>query len=283
MQVEFLGTGGAITTPKPGCACRICQQARQLGVPYSRTGPSLFVHGPNLLIDTPEEIKFQLNRARVVRIEACFYSHWHPDHVMGRRVWEMNKDWRGWPPRVRCTDLYAPTQVLYDFRAHLGTWEHLAFLEKSGLVRLIEVPDGASVEIGPTVVTPIRLAERYAYGFLIEENDRRLFVAPDELLGWDPPLKLRGVHLAVVPMGIAEFDPLSGLRRIPENHRVLSNEATFRQTLEIVAKLEAKRVLMTHIEEPDGLSYDDLRVLSEQLNAEGIPISFAYDTLLVDV
>lgn len=54
MRIEFLGTGGAITTPRPGCACRVCAEARVKGVPYSRTGPSVFIHGPDVLIDTPE-------------------------------------------------------------------------------------------------------------------------------------------------------------------------------------------------------------------------------------
>ncbi len=99
MQIEILGSGGAITTPRPGCDCPVCIEARVKGVPYSRSGPSLFVHGPDVLIDTPEESKDQINRSRITRINACFYSHWHPDHVMGRRVWEtMNADLRNWPP-----------------------------------------------------------------------------------------------------------------------------------------------------------------------------------------
>lgn len=283
MRVEFLGTGGAITTPKPGCDCRICVQARQLGVPYSRTGPCLFVHGPNLLIDTPEEIKFQLNRAGIVEIAACLYSHWHPDHVMGRRVWEMNKDWRGWPPRNRPTDIYLPAGVLSDFHNRLGTGEHLDFLAGSGVVRVMELPEGASVEVGGTVVTPIRLAEPYAYAFLLEADGRRLFIAPDELRGWSPSPELGGIDLAVVPMGIAEYHPLDGVRRVPENHPLLRSEATFRETLHIVTELKAERTVMTHIEEPDGLSYDDLLLLSGRLQAEGISITFAYDTLLIDV
>jgi phosphoribosyl 1,2-cyclic phosphate phosphodiesterase len=39
---------------------------------------------------------------------------------------------------------------------------------------------------------------------------------------------------------------------------------------------------MTHIEEPDQLSYDDLQVLSERLQGEGLNITFAYDTMLID-
>ena len=57
MKLEFLGSGGAGTIPKPLCQCRVCVQAREKGVPYSRTGPSLFIHGPDVLFDTPEEIK----------------------------------------------------------------------------------------------------------------------------------------------------------------------------------------------------------------------------------
>ena len=38
----------------------MCVEARENGVPYSRTGPSLFVHGPDVLIDTSEEIRLQL-------------------------------------------------------------------------------------------------------------------------------------------------------------------------------------------------------------------------------
>ncbi len=102
MRIEFLGTGGATTTPRPGCQCRVCIEARERGVPYSRSGPAVFVHGPDVLIDTPEEIKDQLNRAGIEHIEAGLYSHWHPDHTMGRRVWEaLNFDGRNWPPSAQ--------------------------------------------------------------------------------------------------------------------------------------------------------------------------------------
>ncbi|MGD8700345.1 MAG: hypothetical protein PVJ43_13705, partial [Gemmatimonadales bacterium] len=90
-------------------------------------------------------------------------------------------------------------------------------------------------------------------------------------------------ELAVLPMGIAEFDPLTGRRCVPEDHRVLRHEATFRQTLGIIAKLQANRVVLTHIEEPDGLSYDSLHVIAQRLNGDGLPVSFAHDTLKLDV
>lgn len=283
MQLEFLGSGGAITIPRPGCHCRVCTQARARGIPYSRGGPSLFVHGPDVLIDTPEEIKDQLNRSRVGHINGCLYSHWHPDHVMGRRVWEaLNWDMRGWPPQNRQTTIYLPQQVGQDFRRRLGTWEHLTFLERQGLVRLVELTDGESVDLGDTRIEPFRLAEDYVYAFVFHDDGRRVLIAPDELHGWVPPDSLRGVELAVLPMGVVELDPLTGERRIAREHPILGMEATFAQTLDIVRALAARRVILTHIEEMDGLTHDDLRQVQANLQRDGLNVEFAFDTLLVD-
>lgn len=284
MRIEFLGTGGAITTPKPGCSCRVCVQARRDGVPYSRSGPSVFLHGPDVLIDTPEEIKDQLNRAGIEKVPACLYSHWHPDHVMGRRVWEaLNQDWRGWPPNNRRTDVYLPEQVGRDFRRMLGSWDHFAFLEHLKVVRLVELSDGEHVTFGDARIYPFRLAEDYVYAFLIEENGKRVLIAPDELNGWEPPEWVRGLDLAVLPKGLDDFDPFTGERRIPQEHPILKEEATYKETLEIVEKLNAGRVILSHIEEVDGLSHDDLRKLQDGLQSEGKNIEFAYDTLEVEV
>lgn len=283
MLVEFLGTGGAITLPRPLCGCRVCSQARREGLPYSRGGPCLFVHGPDVLIDTPEEVKDQLNRSQVTRIAACFYSHWHPDHVMGRRVFDMNLDLRNWPPQNRRTDVYLPGRVGRDFRERLGSFEHLSFLERAGVVRVVELDEGEGVEIGGVRISPFPLAEEYVYAFTFEEGGRRALIAPDELVGWEPPDWARGADLAVLPMGVAEFDPLTGERHIPRGHPMLGIEATFEETLDIVEGLDARRTILTHIEEVDALTHDDLQELGRRLRDEGRNVEFAYDTLVVEV
>ncbi|WP_273846006.1 MBL fold metallo-hydrolase [Rubrobacter calidifluminis] len=284
LRVEFLGTGGAITTPRPLCRCRVCEEARRRGIPYSRMGPALYLHGPDLLVDTPEEIKLELERSRVERVGRCIYSHWHPDHVMGRRLFEtMNQDWLGRPPESGLTEVYLPEKVARDFRRYLGSWGHLSFLEDVyGVVRLIELAEGEKIETNGFRITPIELAEDGVYAFLVEGGERRALVAPDELKGWDPPEPVRGVDLAVLPKGLAEFDPLTGERHIPEGHPVLKIEATFEETLGIVRRLGARRTVLTHIEEMDGLSYDDLLEVEEKLRGEGMNLTFAYDTLLLD-
>jgi phosphoribosyl 1,2-cyclic phosphate phosphodiesterase len=236
------------------------------------------------LIDTPEEIKDELNRSRVTWVPSCLYSHWHPDHVMGRRVFEsMNADWRNWPPAGQRTDVYLPQQVAEDFRTRIGSWDHLAFLEHQGYVRLVVLRDGDAIELNGVRITPFRLAADYVYAFLFEEDGKRILIAPDELVWWEPPEWVTGLDLAVLPMGVVEHDPFTGERRVAEEHPILKIEATFAQTLEVVEKLRAERVILTHIEEMDGLSFDDLQRLERRLKNSGVAVEFAYDTMFVKV
>lgn len=285
MRIEFLGTGGAITTPRPLCDCAVCVEAQARGVPYTRSGPSIFVHGPNILIDTPEEIKDQLNRAHISRIDAGLYSHWHPDHTAGSRIWEtINNDWRGLPPRPRCTPIYLPQQVAVDWTQRLALQEKFGWLTKMGVVDVRVVPDGETISIGDVTVRPFRLAEEYVYAFELRDEARRVLIAMDELHGWTPPPAVQGVDLAILPMGIPEFNPLTGERLISAEHPVLKVEATFSQTLEMVRQLKAKQVILTHIEEQFHLSHDDLHAVAIWVHDQhGLDIAFAYDTQIVEV
>lgn len=284
MRVEFLGTGGAMTIPRPLCECHVCAEARQKGLPYSRTGPSVFVHGPDLLIDTPEEINVQLARSQLSRVAAGIYSHVHPDHIMGRRVWEMNQDFGHWPPRNRpATPVYLPQQVALDAREWLGFWDHLAFFHSQGLIELHEMTDGEVLRLDGHTIRPVRLTVNSVYAFLIEDGHKRLLVAMDELTDWDPPEFVQGVDLAVLPMGIVEHDPVTGERLIPADHPDLQSEAKFAETIEVARRLSARRTILTHIECQDGLGHDDLRRLAAHVRTRGVEIEFAHDTLQVDV
>jgi phosphoribosyl 1,2-cyclic phosphate phosphodiesterase len=286
MLVEILGSGGATTTPRPGCRCRVCLEARERGVPHARTGPSVFVHGPDVLFDTPEEARLQLDRAGIGEIAACFYSHWHPDHTMGRRVWETrNGDFRAWPPEAKqqlVTDVYLPQQVAADFRDRLGGMAHLEFMRDRGWIRIHELSDGDVVELGEVRIRPFRLAEDYVYAFELVNRSTRVLLAMDELNGWTAPSDVRGCDLAVLPMGVCEHHPLTGDRRIDVEHPVLRYEATFAETLEIVRSLDAGRVVLHHIEELDGLTVEDLLSVERSLAAEDLHVTFAYDGMRVE-
>jgi phosphoribosyl 1,2-cyclic phosphate phosphodiesterase len=149
-----------------------------------------------------------------------------------------------------------------------------------GWIEVRELRDGETVELAGVEIRPFRLEQDFVYGFELREGERRALIVMDELKGWRPPPELRGVDLAVLPMGICEHDPFTGERRIHEDHPILRFESTLEETLAVVDALGAERVVLSHVEEIDGLSHDDLDRLAKRLDRG---IVFAWDGLVVEV
>ncbi len=82
MKITFLGTGTSHGIPVIGCPCSVCQSrdARD-----RRTRASLLVEvgHKTLLVDAGPELRLQLVRERVNRIDAMLLTHDHADHVAG--------------------------------------------------------------------------------------------------------------------------------------------------------------------------------------------------------
>jgi len=278
LRVEILGSGGAVTIPRPGCSCRVCVEAREKGRPYERTGPSVFVHGPDVLIDTPEESKSQLNRSGVRRIAGGLYSHWHPDHTAGRRVWESrNFDFRSWPRRYETTPVYVPRPVWEDFEANYGLADQFRFMEGQGTVKVVLVESGVPFEVDGFQVTPIPLDAENAHAFLFEGDGARVLVAMDETQGWTPP-DLGPLDVAVLPVGVFEHHPYTGERLIPEEFcKPPLKKTRYAQALEMARALGARRTVLSHVEEMDRMSHDELVRLGEADGWEP-----AYDGMVIE-
>ena len=206
---------------------------------------------------------------------------------MGRRVWETrNGDFRTWPREAKrplVTDVYLPQQVAADFRTWLGGMAHLEFMRDRDWIRIHELQDGDTVEIGGVTVRPFRLAEDYVYAFELDGRRHPAARRHGRAQRLVAAARGKGCDLAVLPMGICEFDLFTGERLIHEDHPVLVYEATFAETLEIVAGLDAGRVVLSHVEEMDCISYEDLLRVEQRLQAEGRNVRFAWDGMTIDV
>jgi phosphoribosyl 1,2-cyclic phosphate phosphodiesterase len=279
LRVEILGSGGAVTIPRPGCGCRVCVEAREKGAPYARTGPSVFVHGPDVLIDTPEESKQQLNRSQVTRIAAGLYSHWHPDHTAGRRVWESrNFEFRTWPRQFVTTPVYVPVRVWEDFERNYGLADQFRFMEQQGTVALRLLQENEPFELDGTRITPIPLDAENAHAFLFESEGKRVLIAMDETHGWSPP-DLGPLDLALLPIGVFEHHPYTGERLIPEEFcKPPVKKTRYATAVEMVRSLAPRRAVLSHVEEMDRLSHDELVRLGTSDGWEP-----AWDGLVLDV
>lgn len=78
----FLGTGTSVGVPTVGCTCAVCKSADPRNT-RTRTSVLLGLPGGTLLVDTTPDLRQQLLRERIGRVDAVLYTHDHVDHLYG--------------------------------------------------------------------------------------------------------------------------------------------------------------------------------------------------------
>jgi len=81
-RLRFLGTGTSVGVPVVGCRCPVCTSDDPRNR-RSRTSVVLGLPEGTLLIDTTPDLRMQLLREGIGRVDAILYTHDHVDHVYG--------------------------------------------------------------------------------------------------------------------------------------------------------------------------------------------------------
>ena len=81
-RLVFLGTGTSVGVPVVGCRCPTCVSDDPRNR-RTRTSVALGLPGGTLLIDTTPDLRSQLLRERIGRVDAILFTHDHVDHVYG--------------------------------------------------------------------------------------------------------------------------------------------------------------------------------------------------------
>lgn len=277
-----MGSGGCTVIPKPLCQCRICREARRKGIPYTRSGPSAFLHDINLLIDTPAEIADQLNRSHINQIDYALFTHLDPDHIEGFRVVEQItldfRTWHAYPEKQIC--LILPEQIYEQARKiHSQYGSIIDFYQKSDFISIKLFQD--EIQLNDVLVTaiPVDRGSQISFVYVFEKAGKKVVYAPCDLKPFpEHRSKVKQADLLVIQPGIFE----TGLKhnfKYPRNHISRNTLYTFKQTLDLATRLQSKKVLFVHLEEYWNRSYEDYRVL-ESKNQK---IKFAYDGMVVTV
>lgn len=82
MHITFLGSGTSTGVPVVGCRCAVCTS----GTPRNtrlRQSVKIEMNGKYFLIDTTPDLRLQLLRHPIPRLDFVLYTHSHSDHLMG--------------------------------------------------------------------------------------------------------------------------------------------------------------------------------------------------------
>ncbi|HVR41665.1 MAG TPA: MBL fold metallo-hydrolase [Thermoanaerobaculia bacterium] len=82
MRVTFLGTGTSTGVPVVGCHCAICTSDDPRDKRL-RQSVKIEANGKHFLIDTTPDLRLQLLRDPIPRLDFILYTHSHSDHLMG--------------------------------------------------------------------------------------------------------------------------------------------------------------------------------------------------------
>ncbi len=268
--------------PKPLCRCRICKEARKKGIPYSRTGPSAFLHDINLLIDTPAEIISQLNRCSINRIDHITFTHFDPDHVEGLRVMEqisLNfRTWKAYPQKQ--LHLLLPEQLnepLHEIK--FKKTPVIDYFKKQSFVKLEYFRENINIRDIRITALPVISRDEISFVYVFDKGEQRVIYAPCDIRPFpENREEVQQADLLIIQPGIFETGLKHGFR-YPDDHISRTTLYTFEETLALAKRIQAKKVLFVHLEEYWNRSYDDYLTLEKQYRG----IRFAYDGMKVRV
>ena len=280
MKFKILGSGGCVALPKPLCSCSICEEARIKGAPFSRYGCSIFLEDISLLVDTPEDIVHAINHSNIKNIDNVLFSHVDPDHTLGMRVFEqLRLNWLEVSEGKECNkpiNVYAMESVMSDmnsikfkFGAYLDYYENTRNLIKRETI-------DKSIFIDRIKISCIKV--NHATIFVFEENNKKVIYAPCDVKPLPNDDIFYNADVLIIGSTIVGNVLKDGFV-LKDDNPLRNDFFTMDEIEDIKRKYNISKVVITHLEEDWGKSYNDYLKLECQYNG----IQFAYDGMEIDV
>jgi phosphoribosyl 1,2-cyclic phosphate phosphodiesterase len=252
MQLTILGSGTSMGIPVIGCSCEVCTSA-DLHNQRLRSSALLEHDGTTILIDAGPDLRTQMLRHQVAKLDALVLTHAHADHIGGI------DDLRPFTMRsTRSLPVYGDPYTLGRVR-HMFDY---VFVQQPSLSTRPQLETRSlqpSFTIGNIPVEPLQVMHgphaitAYRFGPLAYITDA------SEI----PPRTMERLRdLDVLILNALRFDP----------HPL---HFTVNQALAIVAQLRPRRAFFTHI------THDlDHATVNRQLPA---PAQLAYDGQVIEI
>ena len=147
MKITVLGSGTSSGVPSLGCSCPVCLSDNPRN---RRTRSSIIVEteAGRLLVDTAPDLRTQLLREKIGKIDGVLYTHAHADHLHGiddLRAFTLSHD----------LPLYGPGDVLEEIRCRFPYIFKETRQKGGGKPRLKLIPVGEAFSLIGLTITPV--------------------------------------------------------------------------------------------------------------------------------
>ncbi|MFH0978023.1 MAG: MBL fold metallo-hydrolase [Candidatus Woesearchaeota archaeon] len=201
-------------------------------------------------------------------------THWHPDHTLGLRILEQyNFDF------VNKVSLHEPVMVYisrdqFDMFKKLSCGGFLDFYEKKGIIKLVFIEPNKKITIGKISIEPILIEFTKGFYFVISEGKKKVVYAPCEYHHLEVDVTTRNVDVFIAHNLFWEDRSISP-RKVPP-----SDEDSFEQMLNHAKEMNARRIVITHIEETFKLNHDELNAVLRK-KFPGYNVEAGYDSMKI--
>ena len=269
MEITIIGSGGFLPTGLPFCNCELCKNAT-INNKNSREGPSIYIHDLNLLIDTPENIFRLLPKYNIKNLRNVIFSHWHPDHTQGCRLFEY-LHYSVTNNNIKPVVYMNPT-VKKTFKNKLPS---IFYYAKEGFISIQEFNN--SINIIDSEIKAYELKNGFSVAYLIESNNKKVLICMDHSKDLEYCKDFDNVDLFILNLGMINIKN----QKNNLHHFHFDNVTTFDDNLELIKKIKPKKVVFIHIEPIWNLSYEDY--LNFERRYKHLNIIFGYDGMKINV
>lgn len=220
----MLGTGTSHGVPVIGCSCAVCRSDDPRNQ-RTRASAAIQLDTATLLLDTATEMRLQVLRSGIRRVDAVLYTHFHADHVSGLDDLKAFNALLGGP--IPCfgnalteASLRERYRFAFEGTPWIGSIPHITF-------QVVEEP----FELFGARVTPIRLRHGRieSCGWRVEDV---AYLTDTNGIPAESWRLLRGLRLLVI----------DALRFRPHPTHFTIGEA-----LAVIGELRPEHALLTHV------------------------------------
>jgi phosphoribosyl 1,2-cyclic phosphate phosphodiesterase len=275
IEIRFLGTSAARPIPRWGCKCPQCSVAGTS--PHARRTRSAILVNKSLLVDSGPDIYDQLHTIPyddLALIDNIVITHAHADHVLGlddlaslRRISQL--------PVLPLHSLPDSWERIHEGFRYLIASESSQYDIRPFAHRELELGKPLVLTEG-LKVTPLDTHHTQPFttaGLLIEQDDRRVFYAPD--LGDLSIDQIAGVDLLILDGSFLSKEQM-GKRYTPLLEEGQGRHMPILESAQQAQETGVQRIIFTHI--------GHLRQTADQL-LDQLPAGceVAYDGLVITV